>query len=524
MAAKAAGTGKDYAAKRSSDATPEPQPAVAGNVDPTIAIPGATFMVHQHHATRLHFDLRLEMLNGTTPVLVSWAVPKNLPQEKGRRHLAVHVEDHPFDYGSFSGTIPKGNYGAGEVRIFDSGTYEVLEQEPQKLTIRLQGERLKGVWHMIQTKREPDKDDWLVMLRELERDEPDPLTVIEPMMATLVADAFDDEGWVFEPKWDGVRAIATCVDETVLVSRNLRNISASYPELAKLHQQLVCFEAVLDGEIVAMSKGRPSFEQLQSRINLANPKDIERATKEVPVSFVAFDLLYLDGKSLVTRPLEERKELLEQTVIPNDYIEVSPYVEGEGAALFDAARARNLEGIVAKKLGGPYRPSKRSKEWLKIKTIYDADVVIGGWSRGEGSRSGRFGSLLVGAYDEGSLRFVGAVGTGFSDKSLTEMLTAMQALASDDNPFDSDPRKDKSRWGKPIKDPQWIAPELVARVEFRELTSAGRLRAPSFKGLRNDKDPGDCVFSDLAPRGSGDRQEGHDRLDDRQEKDGRPSA
>ena len=191
---------RDYADKRSFDQTPEPASSVRGNLDPTTARPGESFMVHQHHATRLHFDLRLEMSHGDTPVLVSWAVPKNLPRKKGKPHLAIHVEDHPFDYGYFSGTIPAGNYGAGEVRIFDSGTYEVLEQEPAKLTLRLEGERLRGVYHLIQTERGADKDEWLVFLRKDERPEPDPLPTLSPMLATMQADPFDDREWIFEPK------------------------------------------------------------------------------------------------------------------------------------------------------------------------------------------------------------------------------------------------------------------------------------------------------------------------------------
>lgn len=491
---------RDYAAKRTFDETPEPPPAVAGNVDPTVAVPGKTFMVHQHHATRLHFDLRLEMYNGTTPVLVSWAVPKNLPQKKGERHLAIHVEDHPFEYGGFSGTIPAGNYGAGEVRIFDHGTYEVLEQEPKKLTIRLAGERLQGVWHMIQTRAVDGKDQWLVFLRENSRPEPDPLPELRPMLATLASDPFDDPGWVFEPKWDGVRALATCTDETLLISRSSKDMTSTYPDLAKLHDQLVALDAIVDGEIVAMKEGRPSFELLQSRINLAKESDIERIAKEIPVTFVAFDILYLDGRSLIGLPLEERKEILGDVVVTNNRVEVSPVIPEEGVALFDAAKAQHLEGIVAKKLGASYRPGKRSREWLKVKTVYEADVVIGGWTPGEGARSSHFGALLVGTYENGSLRFNGSVGTGFNDRSLADLLEKMRPLVSPDDPFDSDPRTDKARWGKPVKDPSWVRPQLVAAVEFRELTAAGKLRAPSFKGLRTDKDPNDCLFEHLFPR------------------------
>src|SRR5688500_17549785 len=199
---------KTYNEKRRFDETTEPPAKVyKGDVDPGEAKPGKSFVIHQHHATRLHFDLRLEMMNGNTPVLVSWAVPKNLPLKPGKPHLAVHVEDHPFEYGSFSGTIPAGQYGGGEVRIFDNGTYEVLEQEPGKLTFRLEGSRLQGVWHLFQTSKGSPKD-WLVRLREDLRPERDAPPDLAPMLATLGTEAFDDEGWIFEPKWDGVRALA----------------------------------------------------------------------------------------------------------------------------------------------------------------------------------------------------------------------------------------------------------------------------------------------------------------------------
>lgn len=494
---------KTYNEKRRFDETTEPAARVfKGDVDPGTARPGKTFVIHQHHATRLHYDLRLEMMNGKTPVLVSWAVPKNLPLRAGKMHLAVHVEDHPFEYGSFSGSIPKGNYGAGEVRIFDSGTYEVLEQEPGKLSFRLEGRRAKGVWHLFQTK--DDEKNWLVRLRADERGEPDPVPTLSPMMATLVREAFDDKRWIFEPKWDGVRAIATCSqDETMLLSRTRNDITTTYPELQKLHDRLVCFDAIVDGEIVAMHQGRPSFERLQSRINLQNPHDIARIAKQIPVSFVAYDLLYLDGRSLLKAPLEERKELLGELVVVSDNVQVSPYVPGEGTTLYEAACAQNLEGIVAKKLGSSYRPGKRGKEWLKVKTTFDADLVIGGWSQGEGSRSKSFGSLLVGAYDPDGLRFVGAVGSGFSESTMESLLPKLQELVTDDLPFTEDPRTvGPGRFGKPIKDPVWVRPELVARVEFRELTSTGRLRAPTFKGLRADLDPIECTFDalkELAP-------------------------
>ncbi|MDQ4095955.1 MAG: non-homologous end-joining DNA ligase, partial [Actinomycetota bacterium] len=476
----------------------EPEMDVRGNLDPTRAITGKTFMVHQHHATRLHFDLRLEMMRGDTPVLVSWAVPKNLPRKKGKPHLAVHVEDHPFDYGTFEGTIPEGNYGAGEVRIFDSGTYEVLEQEKAKLTIRLKGERLRGVYHLIQTERGREKDEWLAFLRKDERPERDELPPLQPMLATLERDAFDDPTWIFEPKWDGVRTLAVCGDETKLLSRKNNDMTPTYPELQKLHEQLVALEAVVDGEIVAFDKGRPSFEKLQSRINLQNERDIKRATKSCPVTLIAFDLLYLDGRSVCDEPVEERKRLLDKLIVPSPIVQVSTVVPEEGRALAEAAAQRGLEGIVAKRLGSTYRTAKRSRDWLKIKVVHEADVVVGGWSKGEGSRATSFGALLVGAYDEEGLHFLGSVGTGYSQQTIDELLPQLRAIAGDECPFVEGAAGIKGgRFGKPIKNPTWVQPELVAKVEFRELTSAPRLRAPSFKGLRSDKEPHECLLADL---------------------------
>ena len=496
-------TERDYAAKRAFDVTPEPGATTAGNVDLASAKAGKRFVIHQHHASRLHFDLRLEMFNGDTPVLASWAVPRNLPLAKKGPHLAVHVEDHPIEYGDFSGTIPKGNYGAGEVRIFDSGTYELLEQEPGKLTFRLRGRRLDGEWHMIlpDKNRGPgsqDKNEWLVFFRKsfaASRDEPPELS---PMMATLERKAFDDDRWLFEPKWDGVRALAVCEQETMLVSRTHKNMTATYPELNRLHEQLVALDAIVDGEVVTFDKGRPSFEKLQSRINLQGIDAIERAMKSIPVSFIVFDLLYLDGRSLVREPVERRRELLEDLVVTNNRIQVSQAVVGEGLALSEAARAQSLEGIVAKKLGSPYRVGKRTREWLKIKITYDADVVIGGWSPGEGNRSSSFGALLAGVYDDEGLRFIGAVGTGFTDRVLKDVMAKLHAHESEDCPFVEDPTGlPPSRFGKALRNARWCDPVLVAIVEFRELTAGLRLRAPSFKGLRDDKTADECTYDAL---------------------------
>ncbi|MDQ3751427.1 MAG: non-homologous end-joining DNA ligase [Actinomycetota bacterium] len=490
---------KTYEDKRSFEATPEPIPAVDGNVDPGTARPGPSFVIHQHHARRLHFDLRLEMMNGDIPVLVSWAVPKNLPASKGKVHLAVHVEDHPFEYGSFTGTIPAGQYGAGEVRIFDRGQYEVLEQDEGKLSIRLTGERVRGVYHLNRTRYEDGKDDWIVLLAKDERPPPDDLPPLTPMLATLETEAFDDDRWLFEPKWDGLRALAYCAHETMLVSRSGRNMTAGYPELSRLHEQLVAGDALLDGEVVAMENGRPSFERLQGRMNLQSAGDIAKAVKSIPIVYIIFDLIYLDGRSLTGMPVEERKDLLAGLVVPSSLVQVSPYVTGEGKALSEASKAQNLEGIVAKKLGSPYRPGKRTREWLKIKTVFEADVVVGGWSPGEGGRSDTFGALLVGAYADEGLRFLGAVGTGFSDSALRDLMPLLRDQGQPDSPFAGNTKQlSTGRFGKTIKNPQWIRPDLVVCVEFRELTLGDRLRAPSFKGLRDDKSSDECSYTDVA--------------------------
>lgn len=485
-------TERDYEGKRAFDRTPEPRPEVTGNVDPGTAPPGRSFVIHQHHARRLHFDLRLEMLNGEVPVLVSWAVPKNLPRRRGDRTLAIHVEDHPIEYGSFSGTIPEGNYGAGEVRVFDAGTYELLEQRPGKLTFRLRGGRLSGVYHLVRTKGE--KDEWLALLSEDEREPPEAPPPPEPMLATPSGKPFDSPDWVFEPKWDGVRAIAVCEEQTRLVSRNVNDITVAYPELHGLHERLVALNAMVDGEIVAMDGGRPSFERLQSRMHVRNPRDIERLSKSTPVTYIAFDLIYLDGRSLVGQPWVTRRQALEETVVPATFLQLSPSIRRDGVALFEAARARELEGVVAKKVTSRYEPGRRSRSWLKIKTSHEADVVVGGWTQGSGKRAGTIGALLVGAYEGAELRYVGSVGTGFDEGGLARVLARLRDLAQDQPPFAA-----RSMEGAraELRHAQWVRPELVAKVEYRQLTGAGRLRAASFQGLHDGKRPRGCRFEDL---------------------------
>jgi bifunctional non-homologous end joining protein LigD len=483
-----------YDRKRTFEATPEP-PAehVSGDVDPLNAPVGDVFVIQQHHATTFHHDLRLEMLNQGTPVLVSWAIPKGLPRRKGERVLAIHTEDHPMGYATFSGTIPEGNYGAGEVRLFDTGTYELIGRNEERLTVRLDGDRLAGVYHLVHTGTRDGKDQWLAIMSEDLRQPGDPPPPARPMLATLTGQPFDDREWGFEPKWDGIRAIAVCAGETRLISRNDRDITVAYPELHNLHQRAVAMEAMLDGEIVAFENGVPSFQRLQQRMHLRDERRVEEMSKKVPVAFIVFDLLYLDRSDLTSLPLDQRRGLLEESMVPSETIQISPLIEEEGTALFRAAQEQGMEGIMAKRLSSRYQPGGRSKDWLKVKVTFDADVVVVGWTEGEGRRAGALGSLVMAVYDDVELRYVGNVGTGFDQESLADAMARLQKLDETALPLPSEVPRSRPE----LRRAHWVEPVLVAKIEHRGLTRAGRLRAPSFQGFRDDKRPEECTFAQL---------------------------
>lgn len=476
-AAPAAEPLREYRRKRRFDVTPEP----AGDVAPLSELP--TFMIHKHHARRLHYDLRLEREG----VLVSWAVPKGLPEEPGVRRLAVHVEDHPLEYGGFEGTIPKGEYGAGEVRIFDSGTYEALEWTDKKVTVRLHGERLQGDYHLVRT----DEKNWLVFRSTragaLSR-RPSP-PVLQPMLATAGGKPFDDPGWAFEVKWDGVRTLAYLEPErTRLVSRRGRDVTAQYPELGGLHDLLAGENALVDGEIVCLdAEGRPSFERLQQRFTVSRPTP--QLVKESPVAYITFDLLWLDGESLLERPLEERYEELRRVLVPGPRVQHSVRIDAAGATLFAEARKRGLEGIVAKRKGSTYRPGRRTKDWVKIKAVNHQDCVIIGWTPGKGSRGATLGALLCGVWRETTLVYAGHVGTGYTERTLAMLKERLAPLEIPEPPVSPPPADEVD-----LRGARWVRPELVCEVSYLEFTSQGRMRAPSFKGLRDDKAPEDCVF------------------------------
>ncbi|HEV3474840.1 MAG TPA: non-homologous end-joining DNA ligase [Actinomycetota bacterium] len=471
---------KEYRRKRDFQKTPEPPPEVRPGR-------GELFVIQKHDATRLHYDLRLER----DGVLPSWAVPKGLPLVPGERRLAVRTEDHPLEYGGFEGWIPEGEYGAGEVKIFDRGKYEATEWADDKIAFRLEGSRHRGEYHLVKT-----KTDWLIFLSKRSAGEqPPPPPTYAPMLAETAHEAFDDPDWRFEPKLDGIRTLAyVFTDGTRLVSRTGRDHTEIYPELANLARFVNALQAVIDGEIVATDEnGRPSFHRLQQRMNLASPKEIERARRKIPVTLFAFDILWLDGRELISLPVEERRELLEQVTTETDHIRLSVTVEEKGTAFFESAKKLGFEGILAKRSGSVYRPGQRSKDWRKIKAVNTQECVVLGWTRGTGSRSATFGALLVGAYADGELRWIGQVGTGFTEAVLDDLLGRLEGLEQP-KPAVADPGL------KALKGARWVRPELVCEVEYLEITEGGKLRAPSFKGLRPDKSPADSLLEPPASR------------------------
>ena len=460
----------EYEAKRDFKNTPEPGAKV-----PRKATKAPRFVVQEHSARRLHWDFRLEK----DGILVSWAVPKGIPADPKKNHLAVHVEDHPLDYIDFAGQIPQGNYGAGTVKIWDSGTYETHKWSDREVMVTLHGKRVQGRYVLFKT----DGNNWMIHRMDPPQDpgrEPMPQR-IEPMYAKLVRKPPPpDDAWGFEFKWDGIRAQAYVEGGTVrLMSRSGENITARYPETHPIGRALGSTEVVLDGEIVALdAKGRPSFEEIQQRMGLTSETEIRRKMKEVPVTYMLFDLIWQDGHSLLKEPYTGRRKKLEALKLKGGAWQTPPYEKGGGQAMLEASRKAGLEGIMGKKLDSPYEPGRRSGLWVKVKNRMGQELVIGGWLEGEGKRRGYPGSLLVGYYDKGEFVYAGKVGTGFTDAMLDKLQQLMKPLERKTSPFDR---------GSPPKGSHFVEPKLVGEFEFVEWTKSGQLRAPAFKGLRTDK-------------------------------------
>lgn len=473
-----------YRKKRDPARTPEPVPAARKRATKR---PGKneTFVVQEHHATALHWDFRLER----DGVLVSWAVPKGLPLDPAVNHLAVHTEDHPLEYATFEGHIPQGEYGGGDVTIWDRGTYECEKWTDREVKVVLHGERVTGRYVLFKTGTR-DRD-WMMHRMDLPPPGYTPMpSLIRPMLAVLREQLpRDDSNYAYEFKWDGVRAIVY-VDggRPRVLSRNDRDVTASYPELRAMAEALASHQVILDGEIVAMDeRGRPSFEALQARMHVTNTAQVRRLATQVPATFLAFDVLHLDGRSLLDEPYTERRRLLESLRLSGPSWQTPPHFEGNGEAILAASKAQGLEGVLAKRLESRYYAGKRSDCWLKIKNLRTQEVVIGGWKPGEGRRRGAIGSLLLGVPGDDGLDYVGHVGTGFTDSMLRELEGMLTPLERPDPPFATAiPRPH-------AKDAHWVEPQIVGEVAFGEWTKAGILRHPAWRGLRPDKSPDDVV-------------------------------
>jgi bifunctional non-homologous end joining protein LigD len=490
-----------YRSKRDASKTPEPVPATtraSENGAPPI------YVIQEHHARRLHWDFRLEH----DGVLVSWALPKGVPTDWHQNHLAVPTEDHPIEYATFAGSIPAGEYGAGEVTIWDSGHFELEKwRDGKEVIVTLTGSRLQAQrFALIHT----GDAGWLIHLMKPEgtptaRAHSSRTTVgsartpsrsFSPMLASAGTEAdvraSEESGqrWAYELKWDGLRAIATVQSGRVtLETRNGVNVTAVYPELAAL-AGATSEDVTLDGEIIAIGPdGTPDFGRLQRRMGLTDPGEIERMVTSDPVQLVVFDVLRSQSHPpsdppLITLPYARRRRMLRDLVTPNATVQLPEAFEGDLDEALRFSRELGLEGVMAKKTDSAYLPGRRSKAWVKLKHSRAQEVVIGGWRTGKGRRQSSIGSLLMGVPTENGLRYVGRVGTGFSARDIDAITARLARLERTTSPFDDVPTSDSG-------DAHWVTPSLVAEVEFAEWTPTGRLRQPSWRGWRPDKSPAD---------------------------------
>jgi len=518
-----------YSAKRDFAATPEPGPGKDADSDAKKATrhmragggDGGSgggggrqprFVIQEHHARRLHWDLRLER----DGVLASWALPKGLPEAPGENRFAAATEDHPIEYLEFEGEIPRGQYGAGRMTVWDTGTYECLKWEPRKVEVALHGARVKGRYALFPIEQGDSPKDWMVHRMDPPSDparESMPEGVV-PMLARAGELPVPEKGWAYEIKWDGVRALAYCrPGELRLESRNLIEITDKYPELGELPRALGSRSAILDGEIVAFdADGRPSFSALQQRMQISGSAQARRRMKATPVTYVIFDLLWLEGHSLMEQPYSDRREQLAGLELTGSSLQVPEYLVGHGRELLQAATEQGLEGVVAKRLASRYQPGRRTSDWVKVKRPGRQEFVVGGWVAGKGTRSGRVGALLLGVYDgQGSLRYAGRVGSGFSERELERLDGLLEPLRRAGSLFSG---------GGPPRGAVFCEPRLVAEVSFSEWTPDGRLRHPVYLGLRDDKAAREVVREDTpaaapaargpTPKRASDRKQGRE--------------
>jgi bifunctional non-homologous end joining protein LigD len=567
-----------YKAKRDFSKTAEPK---GGKPLPKSVKGASRFVIQKHEASRLHYDFRLQMEG----VLKSWAVPKGLPWQKGEKHLAVEVEDHPIEYETFEGVIPQGNYGGGTVMVWDRGNYFVYGEKPLqslregRLHLVLEGKKAKGEWTLIRLRGEEGKPQWLLLktgarLRPISKklddrsvktgrtmkqigqdrdaewesnrkggdssarstlksrvkaalkkkglekvgrdlqarrknksaelfggkigDQSLPTAkprFIEPMKPKLLEKPPAEGDWIYELKFDGVRALAVKTDKkTSLISRNQNELGARFPEIVAAVKALPLPECVVDGEIVALDdEGRSSFQLLQAR---------EMGGAKAPEYFYVFDLLQANGKSLIGLPLTQRKELLEKVCgDAREPIRYSSEINGNPANLLREVKRRGLEGIVGKQRKSVYEPGRRSGAWIKLKCVAEQEFVIGGFTPPQGARK-YFGAILVGYYKAKRLLFAGKVGSGFTAKSLSILHKQFQKEKRDDCPFADLPSKQGGEWVQGItpammRKMHWVNPVFVCQIKFAEWTRDGKLRQPVYLGMREDKPAREVIREDV---------------------------
>jgi bifunctional non-homologous end joining protein LigD len=528
----------DYEQKRHFEETPEPPPSIPPQPS------NNRFFVQRHDATRLHYDFRLEIEG----VLKSWAIPKGPTLDPTRRNLAMMVEDHPIDYGDFEGNIPKGNYGAGSVMLWDYGTYDLLGDMPAidqikrgDLKFRLHGHKINGDYALVLMKGRGKGNEWLLIkkkdesaqinwdveaharsaktgrtqdeiagdlppaktaakpekrgskknsrprlnLSEIEGAHETPMPkALAPMMAYLTDTPPGGKNWLYEIKWDGVRALCFIRGGELdyILSRTGNRCERQYPEMSVLPRQVSTRDAIIDGEIAVLDeKGRPSFNKIQPRIGQTDPNTVAHLSRSTPVTFFAFDIVYCDGYDLRDVPLAKRREVLKQVMEPTDRFRISDQFAAEGKEMLEAARQAGLEGIMAKQADSKYE-SRRSRSWLKIKARNEQEFLICGFTHGERSY---FSSLVLGVYRGGKLVHAGQVGTGFDDKTIRAIHERLEPLITNKSPFARPPKINR--------DVTWVRPELVCEVAFLEWTPDGQLRAPAFIALREDINPREVV-------------------------------
>ncbi len=456
-----------YKKKRDFTRTPEPAGAiVTGGND--------NFVVHRHHASHLHYDLRLEQ----DGVLKSWAVPKGLPPRPGIKRLAVQTEDHPMEYLTFDGKIPKGQYGGGDMWIYALGKYQITKEKKDGFYFRLNSRELTGEYRMHKTK---GKD---YLLERVDEPQVDYITrFVEPMLSESIDHPPEGDEYIYEVKWDGIRALIAFEDGKVTIhTRNRNDVTLKFPELLDGDKAFRATNALFDAEIVSLdAAGKPVFKNVINRLMSSGETTIQKMTRTKPCYCYVFDCLYLDGRALINEPLTKRKEWLRDAIRPDTPYRISEFVE-DGHALFEAARQHGLEGIMAKRRDSKYLPGRRSDSWYKVKIRQTSEVFVVGYTQGKGGRGATFGALHVAEKVGDKLQYRGKVGTGFDDATMREILKLMKKVETVEKPSVEGNLLD-------VKTTVWLAPTLIAEVSYASLTSDKIFREPVFVRIRPDISP-----------------------------------